>query len=270
MRREQSLSAPSSRDATEPAESLAALDEDGPLLERLTAHVQQARWAFSDERSTLAGTVNALLERLPAEVRPEEAAPVLHQLLGEGGLDGLEDLEGVPCGIVATRALLALGYPHALEVTPERLEALRRWERRSQAVPWGGLMAVLGTAGVIQTACATLGDPGIRQLFGVSADVLAGVPLVPTWTEQLMRFWRSAVDPLFLGQLGLHFAAFLLTMAIGAERKGRPVARKAFLGLGALGVLVGLGQLPFFGMIAVGTLVSAAGSLAAGWLLRDE
>jgi hypothetical protein len=267
MSREQSLRAPAVQD-TEPVESLAPSGEDPRLVERLTQVAQEARWAFADHRAELAGTLNGLLERLPSEVRPEEAAPVLHRLLG-GELDGLEDLEGVPCAIVATRALLSLGYPHALEVAPERLEALRRWERRSRDVPWGGLLGVLGVASVLQAGLVILGAPGIRHLFGASAAVLAGFPVVLSWEQRLSNFWATNMNTVWGGQFALTCGALLLTMAVGTERKGRPVARWGFFGLGALGVLVGAAQFPFFGMVACGTLASAAGALLAGWLLRD-
>ena len=127
-----------------------------PLTERLASVVAEARSAQGPVRSGLAGVVNELLARLPQEVGPEVSGPLLHRLLEEGLLEGLEDPKGLPCVLVATRTQLELGYPLALEVSPERLAALRRWRPRPGSVPWVGMSLVLFVAFAASFLCRQL------------------------------------------------------------------------------------------------------------------
>jgi hypothetical protein len=231
---------------------------------RLAALLSQARVEQGARRAEVAGALNVLIEALRLDARPAEAAAVLHRLLHEGQLDGLEDERGLPTRIVAIRALLALDYPHALEVAPEQLEALRRWERGSQPVPWGSLMAILGGAALLQLIFVVLVGDDMRYFFGrVSAAALSGEPVEPRWTDSLWDFWLSARGPVLLGQLGANLCAFFLVVG------GRRLARRAFLGLGAVGLLAWLSQLPLDWTPAWGTLASAVGSLLAARVLRS-
>lgn len=103
--------------------------ETTELVDRIASLAADAATAADLRRPGMAGAINALLARLPGEAASDETAARLLGLLDEGHLEGLVDEEGEPSGVAATRALLGLGYPHALLVPPARLEALRRATR---------------------------------------------------------------------------------------------------------------------------------------------
>jgi hypothetical protein len=73
---------------------------------------------------------------------PRERADVLLSLLEKGSqVGGLTGADGGTVREGAVEALLALGYPHALEVPPEALEQVRREQRARGSLP-NGLWAV--------------------------------------------------------------------------------------------------------------------------------
>ncbi len=241
------------------------------LTGRLTSLVAEARSAQGTHRTGLAGAINALLPLLPSEADPRASAALLHRLQEEGLLEGLEDEAGLPCGIAATRALLELGYPHALEVSPERLAALRRWSPPSLEVPWLALSLVLFFAFIVQLGCVTLGSPGMHR-FGVSVDALAGYGQPPerTWVDTVESALHDSAMSVFGAQVVANFLAFLVAVTVGGRAWGRPWARRFFLGLAGLGLLVGGVQLLARGGMTASTFASAAGSLACAWLLKER
>jgi hypothetical protein len=245
--------------------------EGAELLEQIASLVVEARTATDLRRGGMVGAVNALMARLPSEVAPGEGAALLQRLLGEGALDGLEDEEGLPTSIVATRTLLDLGYPHALEVAPERLEALRRWTNRLQPVPWVGLAVTLFFAFVVQLAFVTFGMPD-RHFMRMSLAALAGeVPAPePTWWEQLGTFMYGLAAEVFVGQLLAHFVAYVMAVTVGWSLRGYWLTRRVFLGLGVLWLLVGGLQWAAGGWLTMSTWSAAAGALAAGWLMKKQ
>jgi hypothetical protein len=242
-----------------------------PLTERLASVVAEARSAQGPVRSGLAGVVNELLARLPQEVGPEASGPLLHRLLEEGLLEGLEDPKGLPCVLVATRTQLELGYPRALEVSPERLAALRRWKPRPGSVPWVGLSLVLFVTFVVQVALVTLGAPGMHMPFGASAAALAGGgPLPePSFVDTLASAIRHGAMDVFVWQQLLHALGFLAAVTMGWHAQARPWVLRAFWGLAGLGLLVGGVQWLGDGWITASTWVGAAGALSCVWLLKE-
>jgi hypothetical protein len=70
-------------------------------------------------------SLEALLAAPPAEAQREAWARQLVERLDDGSLDGLADPSGVPYRSRAVEALIALGWPWALYVSPEDLDALR-------------------------------------------------------------------------------------------------------------------------------------------------
>lgn len=240
--------------------------EGASLEARISALAQEARQELGTRRAEVVGALNALLERLPRESSPDEAAAALHRLLDGGLLDGLEDAEGLPAGIAATRAMTALGYPHALEVPPERLEALNRWRAPAQEVPRGPLAFVLALAAMVQLGFVTMVDTGMRRM---SINVLLGIPEAPTLTGRLRHLVGNAAGTVFLGQLAATVVAGGLAMAVAGRREWRTPARRGLFGLAALGAAVGVLQLSLGLEEGWGTLASAGGSLVAGWLLRE-
>jgi len=227
---------------------------------------RQERWA---RRADLTNSITALLEELPSQPSPQDAIPTLRRLLDDGLLDGLEDGSGQSATVAATRALVALGYPYALEVSPEQLAALKHWESRVAPAPWGIILGLGAGALVLQQVFHHLGEPGIRQLFGATAAALAGEEVVPTFWGRVEGFIRDISKPVRPLQFLLNCGAWVLAFISSGYRKGRWVAMRTFQGIGALGVLVGLVQFPVNGWEAMGTLASAAASLLAGRLLRQ-
>jgi hypothetical protein len=265
--REQSVRSPApSREETVEATPSAAL----PLAERLTALVLEARQERWARRADLTNSITSLLEGLPSHPNPGEVVPTLHRLLEEGLLDELEDGSGQSASVAATRALLALGYPHALEVSPEQLAALKHWEGRTGSAPAWSILGILFVAMVVQLAFITLGSPGIRHLFGASAAALAGdTAWVPSLRDRVESFIRQAEWPVFYVQTLLHGCGFVFTLMAGGHREGRRRAMGSFYALGALGTLMGLVQFQLSGMVGFGTFVAAGAALIAGRLLKE-
>lgn len=275
MSREQparSLQAPEATafEEVHPVEPVSTEGAAAPLEARISALAQEARQELGTRREEVVGALNALLERLPRESSPDEASAVLHRLLDGGLLDGLEDAEGLPASVAATRAMTALGFPHALEVPPERLEALNRWRTPALEVPRGPLAFVLGISTVVQMGFVTMVDMGMRRMGHLmSMNALAGIPEEPTLTSQLRYLVGDAAGPIFLAQLAATVVAGGLAMAVAGRREWRAPARRGLLGLAALGLAVGGFQLALGLDEGWGTLASAGGSLVAGWLLRE-
>jgi hypothetical protein len=234
-------------------------------MDLIASLAADAATAPDTRRPGMAGAINEVLARLPSEAGSEETAPRLQRLLEEGRLDGLTDEEGLPSSVAATRALLGLGYPHALGVSPERLEALRAWERRGPPVPWGLLTGTLLVAAVVQLFFMSMGSG--PRLFGLSVAALAGEAPPP---RGLMD-WVREEGTLTVGG-GLLLAngfAWLAAITVGRRRKALPWVRRGFLGIAALGLLPGCVylslDLPGAGW---GTFASAAGALVAWRTLK--
>lgn len=261
MSREQPLRSPAARVDTEAA--------DTRLAEQLLSLAMEARQERGTRRAELVDSFNALLKELPSHPAPAQAVPTLHRLQEEGLLEGLVDASGQPATIAVARALVALGYPHALEVSPEQLEALREWEERPRSTPWGAILGILFVASGLQLVLITAGAPSIRLLFDASAAALAGEPVEPTLALRLQRFWYAAMYPAFLTQVALDGGAWLLTLVSGVFPAGLRLARRVFYGMGALGLVVGFTQLPFLALVAMGTFVGAGAALLAGRMLRE-
>jgi hypothetical protein len=234
------------------------------LLDTLTVLVQEVHTATDLKKPGMVGAINALLARLPSEVDAGAASAVLQRLLAAGRLEGLADEEGQFANIAATQTLLDLGYPHALEVTPEQLEALRRWRPTTPPVPWFNISVTLFFAFVAQIFFASSGPdyhPMMAELLANGTRRFAE----RTWLEDFVRSTSALVTA---GQFWSNFAAFILSVAAGWHYRGRRLARRVFFGLGVLGLLVGSLQLTASVWLTWTTFASAAGSLVSGWLLK--
>ncbi|MCY1023332.1 hypothetical protein [Pyxidicoccus sp. MSG2] len=239
----------------------------GGLMGLITSLAREASTAPDLRRPGMAGAINALIERLPAEAGTEETSAGLQRLLEAGALDGLMDEVGEQPSIVATRTLLNLGYPHALRVPPERLVAMRRWELWSLPVPWLALTATLFFAALLQLSFVTMGhEPG--RHWPPSAEALAGqAPRPRTGLELAFR----ALGPEFVasGLLLANGLGWVSAVTLGRGRKARPWVRRGFAAVAALGLVLGTLQFAVdFTGAAVGAFVSAAGALTAWRMLR--
>jgi hypothetical protein len=88
------------------------------------------------------------LTDLPAQGGPRAAADFLVRQLEGGTFTELEDQRGRSTRAAAVRALLALGYPYALDVSPEDLGHLRAEDKRRRlwTEPAAGAVVVAGAA----------------------------------------------------------------------------------------------------------------------------
>jgi hypothetical protein len=238
-------------------------------MDRVTALAREASTAPDQRRPGMAGALNAMMARLPSEAGSEETAARLQRLLEDGDLDGLVDEEGLQASIAATRTLLSLGYPHALRVPPERLDAMRRWERRTLPVPWLAMAGVLCFAAVFQLGFYTMGyvPPQAWFPFG-SMDVPPGFEPAPL-VGGLDWFRFKGPILMYSGLLLANGVGWLMTVTVGRWLIVRPWVRRGFAGVAALGLLLGVLQYAAgYPGAGWGAFASAAGALAACWMLR--
>ncbi|MBK7862237.1 MAG: hypothetical protein IPJ65_27245 [Archangiaceae bacterium] len=107
--------------------------------------LQRARNSDGDARLELAGRLNALLRQVPAEAEREGFAQFVVEKLDDEGFHDLYDGDGVSCRAVAVEAVLALGFPYALHLTPTDLEYLRSVKPAGSSVGlWGAMALVTG------------------------------------------------------------------------------------------------------------------------------
>lgn len=239
--------------------------------ERFTQLVAEAREASEPERAGRVGALNQLVSLLPAQVDAERSVALLLGVLEDPRLEGFEDEGGLSPQLAATRVWVSLGGVGSLTVPPERLEALRRWERRPRSVSWWPLATLLLVAFGVQVGFITLNAPGIRPLPGLSVAALAGAPEPErTWTQQVSRLCEQGAEDVFLGQLMANAAALLVTPWLVVRPWGRRWVRRGFRGVGLVGLAVAAVQGGVGMAAAWGTLCSAGASLLAAWWLRPR
>lgn len=251
----------------QPSPVAPSVDELVPLFE------EALREPDESDRALKAGHLNAIIGRLARSAEPATLAPALQSLLAREDAKRLMDEQGMSVRLTATQAMLSLAYPHPLEVAPEHLEALRL-QRASIAppAPKGWMLTVLVVATLIQAVYFVLADDMRHMFHGLTADQLAGgsglhPPPVDGFFDRLERVVWWPVRPLVpwvqaFGAAALYFCA----TAVATTVLDRALVRRAFLGLGVMGLVWGV--LPMHVYENCGTLVSALGSLLAGWLLR--
>lgn len=97
---------------------VASLPQELPALEVL---IQQAR-APDAARAEVDELIAGLAQPLPAEQSPRERADLLLALIDDKHLGDFSGSQGQTVRSAAVQALMALGYPYALEVPPDALE----------------------------------------------------------------------------------------------------------------------------------------------------
>src|SRR5262249_46778457 len=110
----------------------------------------------------------AELRRLRAS---EGSARALTELLGDRRLAWLRDTDGRNLRALAVAALVRMGYPHALGVSPEDLALMRSEERAAEApvLRWMNALLALAPGAV---AAMVLGGLLLLQLGSVAASLL--------------------------------------------------------------------------------------------------
>src|SRR5688500_1695029 len=152
-------------------------------LERLLAS------ASTDERSSTLGTqLNAALRGAARIEQRRALADLLVKSLDAKRFGDLADESGTTCREVAIETLIQLGYPYALEVSPEDLEYLRTrrgpaWKKWARWAP-----ALVFPAAAAQVALQPLAySPS--TVVAAGASTLAAIALVPRLGK--LRLWAS-------------------------------------------------------------------------------
>ncbi|RKH23113.1 hypothetical protein D7V77_24955 [Corallococcus sp. CA041A] len=244
-----------------------------PAVHELEPLFEEAARASGSSRALKAGYLNAIIARWVQTEDPSTLAPALHALLAKEGVKQLVDEQGTPVSAAATQALLAMSYPHPLEVAPEHLEALRKHTEPSvPPAPKGWILTVLVVATLIQAVYFFLADD-MRHMFGATAEQLAGeAGLAPPgggvgFFDRLeMVAWRPVRSLVPWVQVVGSAVLYFFSTAFATKAWERTLVRRGFLGLGVLGLMVGV--LPRHVYENCGTLVAALGALLAGWMLR--
>ena len=205
----------------EPGEGGAAV----PLPEQVARDFREAL-ARCVEDEDEAGRLNAQMPRLGTLLGKETAAQLLREALARRGIAGAEDAQGRCCRSAAVEALLALGHPHALTVTPEDLDWYRAEGRR---LPWGtqgmlglALLAAANEAWELvpraarQVLAATANRPGAdtvdwewplaAALHGLLLLGVVGIVMGSPARTRRGRAWQAGL--LVTGFLGGAVAAF--------------------------------------------------------------
>ncbi|MCP3061615.1 hypothetical protein LXT21_22775 [Myxococcus sp. K38C18041901] len=235
--------------------------EEDSTTERLEALVRRAQEASEEERGLLGEDINTLLLQLPSAPEPQRGATLVRSFLDSHALAGL-GTPAMPSNIAATQALLGLGYPDALTLTPEELDSLRQWQRQRFAVPWLALLVTLFGVILIQVFILTLGtDNALVIRFNATLRALSGEPPAPpTLMELHEEFVRNSAYRFLFAQFVAGAAAFFYTVTAGRRGGGRVRARRVFLTMAGVGAAMALFQLPANGWIAATTFTAAAGA----------
>ena len=181
-----------------PVEEPGAVVAQDPLEHALV----EARAPGADERAR-----RAFVDRLARLDlgSPRATADRLQKLLASGGLETLRASDGTSARAVAVERLLALGYPFALEVSPEDL-AHWRAERPSGATDGRGLAVLVMTVAVCLSLWGLSEPPtrlGLAVVLALEAFTLAGA-----FRADLRHWVRRVV-------FGLGVAACALGVAFG-------------------------------------------------------
>ncbi|RJS16149.1 hypothetical protein DRW03_31400 [Corallococcus sp. H22C18031201] len=151
-----------------------------PLEARALA--EEAHHAESSRRPALCSQLNQLMGDVVKQAEGREAADLLHGLLEGGGLAGLADEKGRTCRAAAVEGLLSLGFPYALEVSPEDLAHLRAQGGGRNRLGLAGLLLLgLGATAQMASQLFIVDTPSEWALLqgGVSLVLLALLSKAP-------------------------------------------------------------------------------------------
>lgn len=180
--------------------------EPAGLQAALLADLDRHDAADVDQRRGLADAFHRRLESLPRDGgRP--VADALLQLLESGRLGEVVDSEGRTARAVAADALVGLGYPYALELSPDDLDHLR--QGGGYRTPRARVVTALTLVG----ALSALEAIAVSNLDGALAPIHAGLTVASAIavaaTRPLTRARKWAVISLLVaGVEGVMLAAF--------------------------------------------------------------
>lgn len=192
-----------------------------PPLERLPVLLQRADAAAGDARRAATAELNAGLGQM-ARYPSRPAADLLLRWLDQGALKDLQDAEGLTARAAATAAVLSMGYPYALEISPDDLDHLRARTAaaRGPGAAVGALMMMVVTSLIAVVQLAT--EPGVQgagSAVGLLVAMLASVGLMLSNPRGARRRWASIallVSGLVAMSLALGGTTALFAPALGA------------------------------------------------------
>jgi len=151
---------------------VASLPEGLPPLASLIEEVRAPGAGRTEVDALLAG----LSQPLPPEHSPRERADLLLSLIGDELIASYAGTNGRTVRGAAIQALMGLGYPYALEVPPEALEARSREE---ELIGPGILSTVNGRAGfgLVTLAAVLQGAAALYLGLAMSEPIVAVVAL---------------------------------------------------------------------------------------------
>lgn len=151
---------------------MASLPEGLPPLASLIEEVRAPGAGRTEVDALLAG----LSQPLPPEHSPRERADLLLSLIGDELIASYAGTNGRTVRGAAIQALMGLGYPYALEVPPEALEARSREE---ELIGPGILSTVNGRAGfgLVTLAAVLQGAAALYLGLAMSEPIVAVVAL---------------------------------------------------------------------------------------------
>ena len=179
---------------------VASLPEALPALEVLIERARAPDAARAEVDELIAG----LAQPLPPEQSPRERADLLLSLIEDKHLGDFTGTQGLTVRSAAVEALLALGYPYALEVPPDALEErpAREPTFRPEAPGyifgsgkgWAGfsLITLIGLAQVIPVLLFTSDMRGSDRELGLWISlIIGGTTFLPAVLVALGHYLRS-------------------------------------------------------------------------------
>ncbi len=224
---------PSERPADSRSDVVPAASESLPAtgvdVGWLRSTLQKALQATGPERRELVESLSQAFGRIgPAGESGRQMADYLLAQLEAGHLAGLVDSHGRSLRARAVEAVLALGYPFALEVSPEDLEHLRRDSTSGAALTPMSVAAILVAVGgaavtLTQTAgFARFWEAGAEAALAIVGVLMAALSRAGTRTAQMgmallvvsaaLGVWlmRNGMHESLLAVLGAVLAGLLL------------------------------------------------------------
>ncbi len=190
--------------------------ESGPRVLPLREWVETVR-SPGVTLGDVEGLMAAMSGPLAEGESPRERADQLLRLLSDEALGELYGKDGRLVRPAALDALLALGYPYALEVPPEVLERMRGFSPRalSRASRWGVRLATMSALWPTAMLAVTSTGSWWRYIDGLA--ILAGVMFLPAVLSALAERYRLwALKSLcnmglgLMGSVGLLFGSLML------------------------------------------------------------
>lgn len=193
-----------------------------PPMERLNSLLQRAGAASGEARRAAASELNALVAQL-SRTPSRPLADLLLRWLDQGALGDLEDAEGQTSRAATTAAVLSMGYPYALEISPDDLDHLR--QRSSAGGKAGEALAafliVAVTSGFSALEMVTDGSWSQRLshlaiLLGMVGSMMGVVLSRPRGSGRRVALVALLLSGMMAMSLALSEPSSLLVPAIGA------------------------------------------------------